>query len=273
VSGIVNIPTRLSISELNQIVACPNCKQSMVLDDEKDSFCDFCKEQYIRLRHSWHLIPSRFRATSNLWETWEELQNNGLASYTHDPSHNLGVGDRSDYLEFGNFCDFSGLVLDVGCGPQPWPTHFNAARRPTRFVGVDPLIEEGSTKYAQLCALGEFLPFRNNVFDKVVFATSLDHCIDPLPVLREAERVCQHGGDINIWIGEKLVASPQLEPSPNWYRELKKPERAGDLFHIKRLTGLDIRSILEMIKLSIVEEKSIQVSDYRRNLFLRLKRC
>jgi SAM-dependent methyltransferase len=263
----------LSISELNQIVACPNCKHSIVLDNTKDTTCDFCKEKYIRLKGSWYLIPSRFRETSVMWDTWQEVQNNGLESYINDPTHNLGVSERSDYQEFGNFCDFSGLVLDVGCGIQPWPTHFNAVRRPTHFVGVDPLIKEGSTKYTQLCALGEFLPFRDNTFDKVVFASSLDHCIDLQTVLREAKRVCQNRGEINVWIGQKLDGAPKPQSSPDWYLKLKKPAKAGDLFHIKRLIGTDIRAVLETLDLFVSEEKYLPEIEHRRNLFLRLKRC
>jgi ubiquinone/menaquinone biosynthesis C-methylase UbiE len=46
------------------------------------------------------------------------------------------------------------------------------------------------------------------VFDRVLFATSIDHVLVPELALAEAYRVASRGGTVCIWLGE--VAPPGL---------------------------------------------------------------
>jgi SAM-dependent methyltransferase len=262
---------KLDIKELNEIIVCPNCKEPLALRESADAVCDNCSETYRWTAKNWHLIPSSWKASSDLWTAWEQLQENGLISYTQDPENNLGVGKRQNYLDFGRFSRFDGLVLDVGCGPQSWPTHFTDHSEKTRFVGVDPLIGETSPDYTQLRALGEYLPFPDKVFDHVVFATSLDHFIDPVPVLIEASRVCRDDGEVNIWIGEKRPGAPKPAVSPSWYANLKQPSEAEDRFHLKRLSLRDMLGLIERSGLLVSDEEIHQVDEFRTNYFYRLK--
>lgn len=257
--------------EISRIIACPNCKKGLVLYDFRDVICPDCDEMYRRLKYTWELIPSSWKETSKLWSVWEHLQANGLLSYIHDPEHNLGIGDRQDCIEFSRFCKFDGLVLDIGCGPQAWPAYFTFHTDNTRFVGIDPLVGESPANYLQFRSLGEFLPFKNHVFDQIVIATSLDHVIDPVPVLKEALRVCRQDGDINIWIGEKSGDEPKPEVSPEWYSRLKKPDETEDPFHLKRLNSHEVKILFDALKLNICHEEVYRIDEYRSNYFYKIK--
>ena len=260
-----------SLSELNEIIACPNCKAPLVLLKNANATCQNCKEIYRWRTGTWELIPSSYRASSPLWTAWDQLQENGVVSYKNDPEHNLGVGEREDCQAFSRFCNFDGLVLDIGCGPQEWPAYFEFHSTQTGFIGVDPLIESSSSKYMQLKALGEYLPFRDETIDHVVFSTSLDHFINPSVALQEAKRVCKADGELDIWLGEKLSSAPRPSVSHSWYENLSKPDVADDFFHLHRLTALETEQLFKEIGLQVIETKLTKIDDYRSNLFYRLK--
>lgn len=260
---------RIKIDEINRIIACPVCKEPMTLIHGETAICSVCNSEYPFSRGTWTLIPNDFNKSSDLWNVWDQLQQNAMVSYTEDPEHNLGVGDREDCLAFSEFCRFTGLVLDVGCGPQPWPTYFRYHESSTKFIGVDPIIEEASKEFQQFRALGEDLPFRNNVFNHVCFATTMDHFIDIEHVLFEAGRVCKPTGEINIWIGEKQPDTPKPKVSFQWYKELIKPEDAYDVFHLKRLQIDEVERALDNNHYKVIENKTIRIDDYRLNYFIR----
>ena len=265
------VQTKLTIEEINKIIACPNCKGALALVEFQDARCDLCNEHYSWLSGTWDLIQSSYRLSSDLWPVWEQLQANGLVSYAKDPEHNLGIGERPDCLEFSQFCEFDGLVLDVGCGPQALPAYHKFRSDRTRFVGIDPLIRGSSANFVQFRALGEYLPFRNNVFDHVVFATSLDHFIDPTPALVEARRVSRSNGQIDIWIGEKRLEPPKTVATFDWYMELQKPNVAEDVFHLRRLQSTEVKAIIDTLGLHIVEERIRIVDGFKSNFFCRIK--
>ena len=62
-----------------------------------------------------------------------------------------------------------------------------------RFVGVDPLRGAQPRAFAFAQAIAEYLPFRDGVFDRVLFATSIDHVLLPELALAEARRVSKSG--------------------------------------------------------------------------------
>ena len=165
--------SRLPVCDLDYltgVLACPDCRVPLIVPGDVDLRCGDCGACFVRLPFGWDLRPASTRPASDLWPVWEQMQANGVVSYASDPEHNLGVGPRPDYLAFGQFCRFDGDVLDVGCGPQAWPTHFTDYTSRTRFVGVDPLVGDAPADYAQLRALGERLPFRNDTFDHLVLS-------------------------------------------------------------------------------------------------------
>jgi SAM-dependent methyltransferase len=258
------------LDDFRDTLACPACKGDLMVAVGAAAPCVGCGERFRWMGHTWDLVPAVLRPGPGLWSVWEGLQANGVVSYEADPEHNLAVGDRDDCRAFGEFCCFQGRVLDVGCGPQPWPAYFPGQPTPTRFVGVDPLIETPSPRYLQLRAVAEFLPFRSAVFDQVTFATSLDHFVDPGQALREARRVCGTEGVITLWVGEKRPGAPAPATSPEWYRRLKRPEGAQDLFHLKRLDVADVETLVRSAKLRTLTHERRTVDAYRANHFFRL---
>jgi SAM-dependent methyltransferase len=244
-------------------LACPACRRELTVSVGADARCFSCGEEFCWRGHTWDLVPPALRRAAG-------LQANGMVSYEADPEHNLAVGDRADARDFGEFCRFEGRVLDVGCGPQPWPAYFPDHATSTRFLGIDPLIETASPRYLQLRAVGEFLPFRSGAFDQVTLATSLDHFVDPVQALREAGRVCRPGGVVSVWVGEKHPDAPRPITSPDWYRRLERPEGAEDVFHLKRLDAADVENLARGAALRTLVHERRPVGAYRANHFYRL---
>jgi SAM-dependent methyltransferase len=263
---------RMPPSELLGIVACPVCRSGVELPDTTDARCRGCGRTYARLPYGYDLTPPTEVMSSELWDAWHVLQQNGAVSYEQDPEHNLGVGEREDYLAFSRFCRLDGRVLDVGCGPQAWPTHFEVHAPGTRFVGVDPLVGSSPAAYTQLRALAEHLPFRDASFDHAVFATTLDHFVDPAAALREATRVLRPEGRVEVWLGHKDAAAPAPQTSHEWYDGLQRPDGADDVFHIKRLEPDAAVELFSACDLERVDEQTHRVDDWRSNHFYRLAR-
>jgi len=172
-------------------------------------------------------------------------------------------------LAFGRFSRLSGLVLDVGCGPQEWPAHFDVAQPGTVFVGVDPLVGDAPGRYLRVRALAEHLPFRR-LFDQVLFVGSIDHLVDPRQALREARRVLTPGGVISVCVGEKADDAPPPTVSHDWYANLRRPAGAQDVFHFKRMGESEVVHIFSTTGLEIEEHVVESVDAFRTRHFFRL---
>jgi SAM-dependent methyltransferase len=253
-------------------LVCPVCRTAFPSIDSSPAVrCRTCGAEFSRGRYVFDLTPpDRFRERTRLWETWDRIQTNGLSGYVADPARNLSIGPREDCDAFRRFSRCRGLVLDVGCGPQAWPAYFD--RSPlVDYVGLDPLANLNASEFLKFAGLGEFLPFAPGIFDHVLFATTLDHFVDPHAALAEAVRVLKRAGEIAVWIGEKNSAAPRPATSPEWYQRLERPELADDLFHIKRMNDTDVQALVERTGLSIVERERRQLDPYRANCFYRLR--
>jgi SAM-dependent methyltransferase len=256
-----------------RLLACPDCSGSLVAVDDGGLRCEGCWRAFARLASGWDLTPSRERWSSDTWRTWEALQENGAVGYREDPERNIAVGEREDASAFARFSGLRGLVLDIGCGPQAWPAYFDQYESGTRFVGVDPLVGETKARYTQLRALAEYLPLRSEIFDRVLFATTLDHFVSPEAALAEAVRVLKHDGTIVAWVGHKDPAAPPPGESPEWYRRLQRPDGADDLFHVKRLDPGESERLFVGAGLKLLEREDIAVDEYRSNHFFKLARA
>jgi ubiquinone/menaquinone biosynthesis C-methylase UbiE len=123
---------------------------------------------------------------------------------------------------FHHFHSFKGSLLDIGCGdgkprsflrdaeywgidPEDWvmiPKH--TFDRETLFPGIE-------KPFPFFLGVGEYLPFRNQMFDNVLFFSSFDHVQSPREVLRESHRVLKRGGTIVVLL--ELSDSPSRIPS------------------------------------------------------------
>ena len=259
----------LSADRLASILACPACGTKLAPPPSDGLTCPGCGAKYGRRAHAWDMTPPRDRWTPGQWEAWRQLQRNGEVSYQFDPEHNLAFGERDDALAFARFCGFDGLVLDVGCGPQRWPSYFAEQSPRTRFVGIDPLVGDDPAPYTKVRGLAEHLPFADACFDHVVFATTLDHFVDPARALREARRVVMPGGEIDVWIGHKSHDAPPPEVTAEWYEGLATPEGADDVFHIKRLDPAEMEALFDQAGLERRGAEDHRIDEWRSNHFRR----
>ena len=247
---------------------CPMTKEELQFTGNSLKSSRFVYHQN-SIHHYWDFMP---QDAQNLekpeWKIWEQLQINGLISYQEDPENNLGVGHRKDFIEFADFCSFHGSVLDVGVGPQKIPTHMEFCfKKEVFFVGIDPIEGYQPRAFPYVKGLGEYLPFRNDLFDQVLLVTSIDHFIDPELSLKEAKRVIKNDGEICIWIGEKDKLSPKPQRSHGWYESLSVPNGAEDRFHYMRIDRNQIEELIKITDLNIKKRQIISVDKWRRNLF------
>jgi SAM-dependent methyltransferase len=177
-------------SMLAEILGCPVCHAPIA-----DARCTACGRTYPDGDYT--PVPPPDRDVQSKWGLWEQLQANGAEVYDGDPAANLSVGERADARAFAAFSQLQGCVLDVGCGPQALPSYSGGEQ----FVGIDPL-RGGRREFAFVQGIAEYLPFRDAVFDRVLFATSLDHMLSPQRALAESRRVLKPDGLVCVGHGE-----------------------------------------------------------------------
>jgi SAM-dependent methyltransferase len=189
---------------LSDILACPACHGRL---DGVD--CAACGRSYAARDGVLDLtpVPPPDAEVLERWDLWEALQANGASAYEIDPPNNLSLGEREDVRAFADFAQLQGRVLDVGCGPQALPSYARALDG--RFVGIDPLMGEQPRRFDFVKGIAEYLPFADAVFDRVLFATSIDHVLSPRLAVLEAARVTRPGGAVAVWVSELAPRSPR----------------------------------------------------------------
>lgn len=250
---------------LESLLACPVCHTAPLRDAEEILGCVACGRSFESVHGVVDFTPRPLPDgdVDARRPLWEEVERNGLVSYEADPEHNLSVTEREVTVAFGRFARLQGLVLDVGCGPQPQPTY--ARGFGGRLVGIDPLRGAERREFEFVQGLGEYLPFRDDVFDRVLFATTLDHMLSPRRALLEAARVARPEGEIVVWCGEDRTKPAFTGVSSAWYESLSVPEGAQDRFHVARLDRDSVVDLLSEAGVEVVEE----VADGAGSAFVR----
>ncbi len=242
-----------------ELLVCPLCHASL-----DDATCTRCGYVYAVNDGALNLVPIPLpdSRVQERWGLWEQLQANGRQAYEIDPPSSLSVGQRSDAEAFAEFSDLRGLVLDVGCGVQALPSYGRGLSG--RLVGVDPLRGERDREFEFVQAVAEFLPFRDCTFDRVLFATSIDHVLVPELAVAEAHRVAKPGGWVCVWFGE-IAAQGLLERTKRRIRRPRRmriqtprtemtfgiPDGAIDAFHVAHPDARTVTGWLEQAGLTV----------------------
>jgi SAM-dependent methyltransferase len=99
-----------------------------------------------------------------------------------------------------NLPTFKGVLLDVGCGNQPYRGFLmNSPSKATKYIGVDIDYKFASVK-PDLYWDGKKIPLDDNTADTVILTEVLEHCPDPKQVLSEIFRVLKPGGVLFLTI-------------------------------------------------------------------------
>ena len=184
---------------------------------------------------------------------WEKLQNEEWGRYKKSPIGVFSIDGLRGAGILGKVVTKKLLInskcLDIGCGALPKPFYMKVASD-IQFTGIDPYEGDVNRDFEFIQGYAENLPFDNESFDGVVFATSFDHVTNPYKAIEEAHRVLKKNGFLFVW--------GSIVPNNRQYRTWKAnfPTQYNDHHlwaYTKRSLNLMIKPYfkkLEMISLS-----------------------
>ena len=180
------------------------------------------------------------------YEIWHELLKREWIAYKQSP---VGVFSVDGYIvaeEVGRLINQYNpkTCLDIGCGCLSLPTYMKTAKD-VKWFGVDPLAGDQLRQFNFLRGCAENLPYSNNFFHSVLFASSIDHLLDPCIALREAWRVLKSGAYIFIWFTNRVNA-------PAYKKQGRIP---FNKMHLWGFNDIILRQIIEQCGFSVKEIK------------------
>jgi SAM-dependent methyltransferase len=98
-----------------------------------------------------------------------------------------------------------GLCLDVGCGVLPLPGYMAASSSQVQWIGIDPFFGDAARHFPFAQALGEYLPFRDDAFDGVLYGSTIYHQMDPIQSLARTRRAMKPNGRLYIWYEPRKI--------------------------------------------------------------------
>jgi len=160
-----------------------------------------------------------------------KLMDNNINCYVGEPINSCSVEGHKEAKNFTKFiCRYlRGFVLDIGCGPQAMPIYLE--NYPIeRIFALDPLLPHKEHPFEFKQGISEYIPWKDNSFDNIIFATSLDHVFLLERVWDEVSRVLKKGGTVLIW-----TSFDENAPKYNPYRDDFVPYDGYHMFHHSRL--------------------------------------
>ncbi len=144
------------------------------------------------------------RLKAQLREFWSSND-----AYLDHPAQD-DAGERSLRVRAASFVPVGSRILDVACGVG---TNSDSFTLRGQYFGTDVsanFLRRGIEQNLRLaCADGEALPFAGESFDVVITTYALEHCVEPVGLLREMVRVARRGGRI-------ILLGPAWD-FPFWY--------------------------------------------------------
>lgn len=268
------------------LLSCPVTSRPLRIKKKGDKV--FLEDEFSEYSYTFRLgVPSLIpeevpEDLKSHWSIWEQLQANGLISYESLPSLNTSLNIKEAEAALEVF-DLSGLVLDVGCGPNKVRPAYVRHVTQENYYGLDPLMSNIDRDFRFVHGIAEKLPFIDGCFDSLVFYSCLDHMLDLDLALTEASRVLKLNGTINIrmdimpkeessfaramnivnrGIRQFFAAKKELGLAKGFLyvrkiASLKIPKGAKDMFHYDFPNFLDIINTLEEQKFGKLKTKKI----------------
>lgn len=161
---------------------------------------------------------------------WKKAFDAGALEYGRGLATSLSIEGNPGAEAFRKFLSLyaHGHVLDIGCGPQDFPSYF-AGLAIERLAGIDPLPRQKEPRFEFAQGFAEWLPWPSEEFDTITVATSLDHVVSLDMTLEEVRRVLRPGGSLVLWVSFVQGAQPYDPLDPGL-----KPIDAFHLFHFDR---------------------------------------
>lgn len=182
------------------------------------------KDDFVGINLAYTLLKERVPVAYTIWK---ELFENGTRSYASDPQNNLVVDESIHAHEFDDFLklyvDADDYIWDIGCGPERMATYLKNFNEDHIF-GIDPLppVEQHPFEFTQ--AIAEFIPYEDEQFDTVIYATSLNHVLLLDKALEETKRVLKSNGCLLIWAG--------MTKDGKYYNPYAADVKAIDKYHM-----------------------------------------
>jgi SAM-dependent methyltransferase/uncharacterized protein YbaR (Trm112 family) len=133
-----------------------------------------------------------------LWQAhqskmWREYQEGDEGIFTYD-GNEMGRHVGKIIARAGG-----GLYLDVGCGARPWPVYMAASSESVQWIGIDPFLGDAARRFPFVQGIGEYLPFRRELFDGALYASTIYHQLDPPRSLRRVHSILKPTGKLFVW--------------------------------------------------------------------------
>lgn len=95
--------------------------------------------------------------------------------------------------------NFEGTILDVGCGYQPYRSLLES-RPSARYIGMDLGIVQYYKQPPDVLWDAKTIPLRDSSVGAALATEVLEHCPEPVPLLREIRRVLKPNGYLMITV-------------------------------------------------------------------------
>jgi uncharacterized protein YbaR (Trm112 family) len=132
---------------------------------------------------------------------WQTLQHK-LVKRSQDPSERVfSTQDDRIAPHLGQILSQTerGLFLDVGCGALPQPSYMDTSNGSITWTGIDPIFGDVARQFPFAQALGEYLPFRPQIFDGLLYGSVLRDILDPLRSFRRARSILKPEAKLYVW--------------------------------------------------------------------------
>ena len=146
------------------------------------------------------MIPDLEERQDRSLALWQERQGKMWQNYQDGDDGVFSQGDEiTDYIGEIIAQAGEGLWLDVGCGALPLPGYMATSTSQVAWIGIDPFFGDSDRHFPFAQALGEYLPFRPDSFDGMLYGSTIYHQMDPPQSLESARRVIKPDGRLYIW--------------------------------------------------------------------------